>query len=106
MKTTKLILAIAFFAFSTMAFAQKASLDSNDPVPGIRCVKISLENVPTVRGLTAALHQQISKNILIFYQANYTVRVYYRHNVYYITASYAEWKEFFKMALNDDPPER
>ena len=33
MKTTKLILAIAFFAFSTMVFSQTARPDQNEPVP-------------------------------------------------------------------------
>ncbi len=33
MKTTKLILAIAFLAFSTMAFSQPLMSDQNDPEP-------------------------------------------------------------------------
>ena len=41
MKTTKLILAIAFFAFSTMAFAQTASPDVNEPSPTLT-IKITL----------------------------------------------------------------
>ena len=103
MKATKLILAIAFFAFSTMIFAQTKRPDQNEPAPTQICVKISLEKALASQGLMKAMYQQIDQRTFLQNEQNnlYIANVNYRRVNYYIYGKYEQWVSFFLMDLND-----
>ena len=103
MKASKFVLVFAFVAFATMVFAQAERPDQNEPAPAPRGVKISLENALLDRGLVKAMYQQLSPRILVNDQRIYTARVFYNRKVYFIYGTYAEWKLFFAMDLDEDP---
>jgi len=95
MKATKLILAIAFFAFSTMVFTQTARPDYNEPSPNLN-VKISFRVAVENPRLVEAMHVQLDERFLLqAEQRIYTVLVTYRHVHYVIWGTRSEWKNFF-----------
>ncbi len=96
MKTTKLILAIAFFAFSTMVFSQTARPDQNEPEPTLSC-KISLKDAMQINQLVLAMRIQLDPSFLEgpYYQRVYTVKVKFHKVVYIIWGTRTEWKDFF-----------
>jgi hypothetical protein len=103
MNATKLILAIAFFAFSTMVFAQSKQLDQNEPAPTLS-VKISLKVALQMPGLVKAMYVQLDPRfLLVADQRIYTVKVKYRNVVYFIWGTKAEWKRFFTDHIGIDP---
>jgi len=97
MKTTKLILAVAFFAFSTMVFSQSARPDQNQPVPVPNLsVKITLQSATQMDGLVKAMFKQLDPRLIL--QGDnpiVVVKVKYGHITYTIWGKKAEWKNFF-----------
>lgn len=94
MKATKLILAIAFFAFSTMAFAQTASPDVNEPPPTLT-IKISLRAALHNPALVKAIEVQVSPTLILADQRYYIAEVKLNKVVYVIIGKKVEWKLFF-----------
>ena len=95
MKATKLILAIAFFTFSTMAFAQTARPDQNEPAPTLS-VKMALRVAIQNPALVKAMKVQLDPSFLQKPdQRIYTVKVLYRNVTFIIWGTRIEWKHFF-----------
>jgi len=95
MNASKLILAIAFFAFSTMVFAQTTRPDQNEPTPNLS-VKISLKVAIQNDGLVNAMYLQLDpRSILHCDRPIIIAKVRYNHVVYSIFGKKAEWKKFF-----------
>ena len=104
MKTTKLILAIAFFAFSSMAFTQTESTDQNEPEPTLS-TKISFKAAMHNQLLVNAMKAQLDPSFLEgpYYQRVYTVKVKLHKVVYLIWGTRTEWKNFFNGPICIDP---
>lgn len=103
MKTTKLILAIAFFAFSTMVFSQSVRPDQNKPGPTFTTkisIKAALEN-PTI---AKAMKLQLNPAFLEgpYGQRVYTVKVKLPNVLLYIYGTRTEWKNFFNGHIRID----
>jgi hypothetical protein len=94
MKTTKLILAIAFFAFSTLAFSQTARPDVNKPAPTL-CIKTTLSAAMHNVELVKAMKVQVSPDLILLDQKYYIAKVSLRNVVYVIWGKKEEWKLFF-----------
>ncbi len=96
MKTTKLILAIAFLAISTMAFSQSLMADQNDPEPMLS-TKISLFNAVQNPALVSTMKIQLDPSFLYgpWGQRIYTVKVKFYKVEYIIWGTRTEWINFF-----------
>ena len=103
MKATKLILAIAFFAFSTMVFAQTERPDHNEPAPTLSA-KIALKVAIQKPELVKAMYVQLDPRFL---QENdqriYTVKVSLGSVIFVIWGTRIEWKHFFNGHVDINP---
>lgn len=104
MKTTKLILAIAFLAFSTLVFAQTDRPDHNQPPPSIT-IKISLKVALNNPDLVRSMQEQLEPNFLygVLLPKYYTAKVKHRRIEIVIFGTRPEWIRFFKMRPDIDP---
>ena len=96
MKTTKLILAIVFLTFSTMAFSQSLMPDQNQPEPTLSTkisFKVAIRNQPLVNAMKAQLEPSFLEGP--YYQRVYTVKVKLSKVVFLIQGTRTEWKDFF-----------
>ena len=103
MKTTKLILAIVFFAFSTMVFSQAARPDQNEPVPTFSTkisIKAALENPTIVKAMRVQLNPAFLNGP--YFQRVYTVKVKLPNVVISIHGTRTEWINFFKGHIRID----
>ena len=95
MKATKLILTIAFFAFSTMVFTQTAIPDQNEPAP-YASAEIMFKDAIQKADLVTAMYVQLNPRFLQGPdQEFYTGKVMFNNVLYYITGTKLEWKHFF-----------
>ena len=99
MKTTKLILIAAFLSFAAMGYSQTES--DRSPFTA----RISLENAIQNPALVAAMHQQLSPDILKNEQAGrtFTARVILKRTIYVIYGTRDAWKKFFEKRLDANP---
>jgi len=104
MKTTKLMLAIAFFAFSTLAFAQTDKPDTNEPPPSIT-IKITLKAALNNSDLVKSMQEQLDPGFLhkVLRPQYFTAKVKHRRVVYVIYGTYHEWMRFFRIRPLIDP---
>ncbi len=94
MKATKLILAIAFLTFSTLAFSQTARPDVNEPAPTLS-VEITLGAALHNPALAKAIKAQVSPTLILADQRYYIAKVKFRNVVYVVIGKKVEWKLFF-----------
>ena len=95
MKTTKLILAIAFLAFSTLAFSQTERTNQNEPGL-IFSSKISYKSAIHNQTLVRAMKAQLDPSFLQGPpQRIYTVKVKFPRVIFIIWGTRNEWKNFF-----------
>ena len=99
MKTTKLIMIVAFFSFAAMGFS------GEDVKTGPFSVKITLQNAIEIPGLVTAIHQQLDPGFLLEPRQPrvFTAEIRFNHVLYVISAPIPEWREFFRMRLIADP---
>ena len=98
MKTTKFFLIVALLSFATMNFSQPD--DGNRNV----AVKISLKSAMQNAFLNKAMHEQLDPSFLKPIGTPdqlFSARVIHRKVVYMVFGTYAEWKLFFTVALED-----
>ena len=65
--------------------------------------RIHLKEALLINSLTRAMREQLSPAMLRDEKPNYTAAVKFNRSVVYVTASYGEWKWFFKIDANSDP---
>ena len=99
MKTTKILIVIAIFAFASMSYAKADNL----PHP----IKISLRKACEHRGIVFAIYQQIDPRTFLQNDQNgyYCATVYYHRTSYFIYGKYEEWVDFFMRDQNKEQPE-
>ena len=96
MKTTKFVLTIALISFAVLAF-------SKPDTKGIS-VKIKFSTALENRALVKAMYQQLDVSLLHSDGPRYIIaRVNLNNVAYFIYGTYAEWKNFFIMDLDEDP---
>jgi len=101
MKTTKIVMLVALFAFVGMTYA------GVDPGPSPFSVKIYLKLAKQDRGLVNAIYQQVDPRILLQNdQIYYAAKVKYKRANFVIVGKYREWKQFFYMDTKDNPKEK
>ena len=103
MKATKLILTIAFFAFSTMVFAQTARPDYNEPAPAPSLsVEIHLKIAMEKPALLNAMQEQLDPRFLKENdQRIYKAKVFYCNAVIIVWGNRTTWLYFFRLSHND-----
>ncbi|OQX81436.1 MAG: hypothetical protein B6D61_00665 [Bacteroidetes bacterium 4484_249] len=99
MKTTKLIMIVAFFSFAAIGFS------GEDIKTGHLSAKITLQDAIVIPGLVTAIQQQLDP---VFLQEPrqprvFTAEIRFNHVLYVIYATIPEWREFFRMRLIADP---
>ncbi len=102
MKATKLILAIAFIAFTTLAYAQTDRPDHETPPPSLTIkmsLKVALQNPELVKSMQEQLEPNFFKSILR--PEYYTAKVLHRRIVFVIYGTLGEWKKFFSIRPDD-----
>ncbi|MBN2173924.1 MAG: hypothetical protein JW731_07325 [Bacteroidales bacterium] len=94
MKTSKIMLMVAFLTFGTMLLTQAA--------PDSPVVKIKITEALQNQGLVKAMHAQLSLNDVLRSENNglCCARVVYNHTVYEIYGTKKQWVAFF---LGGDP---
>jgi len=102
MKTTKFFLIVALISFATLNFSQPND-GNRDAV-----VKITLSSAMHNPGLNKALHEQLDSGFLDqtgTADRLISTRATYRGVVYMVFGTYAEWRLFFSVELDDPIPE-
>jgi uncharacterized membrane protein YcgQ (UPF0703/DUF1980 family) len=89
MKTTKLVLIAALVSFALMSFANTQFGESSNVIT----LKYALTKSPIVNALYTQIHPaEFLKNEQ---SGIYTAHVRVKEVIYYVTASYKEWIDFF-----------
>jgi hypothetical protein len=93
MRTSKLVLVLAFVSFAAMTFAD------NDRMGKAPTVKISLEKAMRIKSLKTEMLQQLIPDFLSVERPGlYYASVRYRNTTYVIYGKYEEWKLFFDLS--------
>jgi len=95
MKTLKLALVATLVAFAMVSMASTDGIKSK-PRIGM-AVSLTIEKAMQNPGLVAAMHNQISPDILKFPMPPITAEVKYNGNLYKITGTRTEWLRFFRI---------
>ena len=102
MKTTKFFLIVALLSFATLNFSQPQDGNRN------AIVKITLKSAMHNPELNKAMHEQLDSWFLDQTGTDdrlISTRVTSRRVVYMVFGTYAEWKLFFSVELDDPIPE-
>jgi hypothetical protein len=95
MKTLKLALVATLVAFAMVSMANSDGFKSK-PRIGM-AVSLTIEKAMQNPGLVAAMHNQISPEILHFPMPPITAEVKYNGNLYRISGTRTEWLRFFRI---------
>jgi hypothetical protein len=99
MKTLKLVMIMAIFAFSTITIAMAEHPSKINPTKGT--INLTFEQAIQNPGLVMAMHDQLHPDFLSTKtnQQLYTVSVGYLNYNIRITGTYNQWNAFFKVTL-------
>ena len=94
MKTLKLVMIMAIFAFTTVAIAEHPSKIN----PNKRTIELTFEQAIQNPGLVSAMHNQLHDDFLgtNTNQQMYTVTVAYMNYNFRITGTHNQWSLFFR----------
>jgi hypothetical protein len=95
MKTLKLALVATLVAFAMVTVANADGFKSKPRVG--QAVNLTIEKAMQNAGLVAAMHEQISPDILHFPLPPIVAEVKYNGNLYKISGTRTEWLRFFRM---------
>ena len=92
MKTLRLGLLAIFLVATAMAYTV-----NDDGNRYRRCVKISLHDAYSSRGLIKAIYEQVDESFIggAAFRKEYTVNVKYQDKMYLVYGKYQEWINFF-----------
>ncbi len=102
MKTTKFFLIVALLSFATLNFSQPNDGNRN------ALIKITLKSAMHNPELNKAMHEQIDSGFLDqtgTVDRLLSTRFVHRGVVYMVFGTYAEWKVFFSVELDNPIPE-
>lgn len=98
MKTTKSILLVALFVFSTVGFSQteKTNVDS-EPIKISKTLKIHILDAQQNKSLSMAIYRQVSPEFLQFITPGYYIfHVNFRDTDYVVYGLHKHWRHFFR----------
>lgn len=103
MKSLKLIALILMVAITGIGYAQTEIPAEQTPDPDPQSVVIQLKTAMQNPGLVKAMHVQLNPRFLSTERPLYTARVNYQRKAFYISGTYNQWKDFFRIDTGGDP---